>query len=188
MPADGPQSEHTNPPVAAAEALSLSPGPPGAGTSTEASPSSADTSTATASQPAAPASSAQDPDSVMDACLMTGLHLVPDSELPLLTSNSYAIYMLQGKPAGWALHHHAGCKQHSTCCDLIARVLCFLNLAHSCESRLPIHRVLGEQEHLSSFCPRCQPVHIHSVLAVGRCNCGHQKDQLQEVVKAAQHF
>lgn len=46
------------------------------------------------------ASAPQDPDSIMDGCLMTGLHLVPDSELPLLTSTFYAKYMLQGKPTG----------------------------------------------------------------------------------------
>ena len=48
------------------------------------------------------------PDGIMDACLMAGLHLVPDSELPLLTSTFYAKYMLQGKPAGRA---------PATCCS-----------------------------------------------------------------------
>ena len=44
----------------------------------------------------------QTPDSIVEACLLTGLHLVPDGELPLLTSTFWARYMLQGKPAGMA--------------------------------------------------------------------------------------
>lgn len=48
-------------------------------------------------------SAPQTPDSIFESCLMTGLHLVPDNELPMLTSTFSAKYMMQGRPADTAV-------------------------------------------------------------------------------------
>lgn len=94
---NGSSPAAAEPPVAKAGALALS--DEDEEEEEEDEEESAPSNSAGAGGPSA-VSAPQTPDSIFESCLMTGLHLVPDNELPMLTSTFSAKYMMQGRPAG----------------------------------------------------------------------------------------